>query len=197
MVERIKPRSQEVVRHDHAGQPTKYLPSFARTCQFMAQRGATVAEMADACSVDTRTFYNWMNAHPELREAVDAGNDVFNPRVERALAERAIGYSVDEEHLLVVDGVIHRETIRKHYPPDVTAGIYFSKNRMPDRWRDVQRHEINATALPSSEELRQQLLVEFKDLVDQGLLSLPAPERKMKEINPRRNGFRVVSQKKV
>ncbi len=74
----------------------------------MAQRGATIAEMADACDIDTRNFYRWMNRYPELREAVDAGNDAFNPRVERALAELALGYSVDEEQLFVIDGEIKR-----------------------------------------------------------------------------------------
>jgi hypothetical protein len=27
----------------------------------------------------------------------------------------------------------------EHVPPDVTACIYWSKNRMPDRWRDQQQ----------------------------------------------------------
>jgi hypothetical protein len=26
----------------------------------------------------------------------------------------------------------------EHVPPDVTAGIYWTKNRMPERWRDQQ-----------------------------------------------------------
>ena len=78
-----------------------------------------------------------------------------------------------------------RETVRKYYPPDVTACIYWTKNRMPDRWRDVQRHEVNAVGLKSAEELRQLLALEFKDLIDQGVLKLPAP---MKEINPKSNG---------
>jgi len=55
--------------------------------------------------------------------------------------------------------------------------MYPRDGRMPDRWRDVQRHEVNAIGLKSSEELRQALLEEFKDLIDQGLLALPAPER--------------------
>ncbi|MFZ2079390.1 MAG: hypothetical protein WAV38_22625, partial [Xanthobacteraceae bacterium] len=70
-------------------------------------------------------------------------------------------------------------TARQYYPPDVTAGIYFTKNRMPEKWRDVQRHEVNATRLKSSEELRQQLAAEFQDLIDQGLLALPAPGRRI------------------
>ena len=61
----------------------------------------------------------------------------------------------------------------------------WTKNRMPDRWRDVQRHEVNAVGLKSAEELRQLLALEFKDLIDQGVLKLPAP---MKEINPKSNG---------
>ena len=73
------------------------------------------------------------------------------------------------------DGAVHKETVRKHYPPDVTACIYWTKNRMPDRWRDVQRHEVNAVGLKSAEELRQLLAAEFRDLVDRGTLVLPAP----------------------
>jgi hypothetical protein len=38
--------------------------------------------------------YKWLNRYPELREAVQIGVDTFNPRVERALAERAIGFFV-------------------------------------------------------------------------------------------------------
>ena len=64
----------------------------------------------------------------------------------------------------------------------------WTKNRMPDRWRDVQRHEVNAIGLKSAEELRQLLALEFKDLIDQGVLKLPAPDKKMKEINPKSNG---------
>jgi hypothetical protein len=53
------------------------------------------AEIADCFAVTTRTLSNWLAQYTELRDAVDAGNDVFNPRVERALAERALGYEVD------------------------------------------------------------------------------------------------------
>jgi hypothetical protein len=49
---------------------------------------------------------------------------------------------------------------------------------MPEKWRDVQRREVNSTGrLKSAEEIRQELLTEFQDLVDQGLLMLPAPRR--------------------
>lgn len=176
---------------------TRTTTSFPRIAKLLAQRGAILSEIADCFGVTTRTLSNWLNEYPELRDAIDVGNDVFNPRVERALAERAIGFYVDVEEMFVVDKKLEKKTVRKYYPPDVTAAIFFLKNRLSDRWRDVQRHQVNATGLRSSEEISQQLLEEFKDLIDQGLLQLPAPGRKMKEINPRGNGFRVVSQKKV
>ncbi|MGB6766983.1 MAG: hypothetical protein WBE50_02630 [Methyloceanibacter sp.] len=54
----------------------------------------------------------------------------------------------------------------------------------------MQRHEVKEVGLKSSEELQRLLAVEFKDLIDQGLLQLPPPERKVKEINPRGKGGR-------
>ena len=161
---------------------------FPRTAGFLAQRGAILSEIADCFEVTTRTLSNWLNKYPELRDAVDAGNDVFNSRVERALAERAIGFYADQYTWRETTKEAQRHgaprfelvpTARQYYPPDVTAGIYFTKNRMPEKWRDVQRHEVNATRLKSSEELRQQLAAEFRDLIDQGLLALPAPGRRI------------------
>ena len=37
------------------------------------------------------------------------------------------------------DGKITKVPYTEHVPPDVTACIYWLKNRRPDRWRDVQR----------------------------------------------------------
>jgi hypothetical protein len=163
--------------------------TFPRSAKFLAQRGATQAEIADCFQVSTRAFEKWLTLYPELREAVTVGNEAFDTRVERALAERAIGFWVDIPVQVMHKGkLVEVGCERKYFPPDVTAGIFWTKNRMPDRWRDVQRHEVNQVGLKSADELRQLLLTEFKDLVDQGLLQLPAPERRMREINPRGNG---------
>jgi hypothetical protein len=118
----------------------------------LAQRGAILSEIADCFAVTTRTLTRWLTQYPELRAAVDAGNDVFNPRVERALAERAIGFYVDVEEVKITkDGGEVRYNIRKYFPPDVTAAIFFLKNRMPEKWRDVQEHH-HSGALKSSDE---------------------------------------------
>jgi hypothetical protein len=43
---------------------------------------------------------------------------VFNTRVERALAERAIGFYVDVEEVFVIDKKLEKKIVRKYYPPD-------------------------------------------------------------------------------
>jgi hypothetical protein len=166
--------------------PRKYNPKiFPRSAKFLAQRGATQAEIAQCFNVSTRVLQHWLTIYPELREAVTVGNEAFDSRVERSLAEQAIGYFVDiPVYVTTSKKVTEIGVKRQYFPPNVTAGIYWTKNRMPEKWRDVQRHDVTATVLKSSDELRQALLLEFKDLVDQGLLQLPAPG-KMKEINPR------------
>jgi hypothetical protein len=52
-------------------------------------------------------------------------------------------------------------------PLDVTAQIFWLKNRRPDRWRDVQKHEhgsVDAFARMSDAELRAFLAEEAKAL---------------------------------
>ena len=58
-----------------------------------------------------------------------------------ALAQRAIGYEVDViEKKVLSDGKVIPYKVRRHYPPDVTACIFWLKNRNPKQWRDVQDH---------------------------------------------------------
>jgi hypothetical protein len=79
----------------------------------MAQRGATIAELASACSVYSSTFHVWLSEYPALREAVDVGNEAFDTRIERALAERALGYSVDVEEWFIVRGKLESKQFRR------------------------------------------------------------------------------------
>ncbi|MGB6756197.1 MAG: hypothetical protein WBE71_27530, partial [Xanthobacteraceae bacterium] len=136
MVARVRSKSDVVPVQ--RGAPTKYDPKFVKTAKFLAMHGATLNEIANCFEISTRTLNHWLNQYPDLRAAVDAGNDVFNPRVERALAERAIGFYADEfgwkcneksgERELVVTG-------RKYYPPDVRAIIFYLKNKVPHEYR--------------------------------------------------------------
>jgi hypothetical protein len=63
-------------------------------------------------------------------------------RVERSLYNRAIGYSYDAVKIFCdKNGKVTRVPCREHVPPDVTACIFWLKNRNPAKWRDVQNVE--------------------------------------------------------
>jgi len=122
-------------------------------------------------------------------EAVHAGNDAFNPRrVERALAERAIGFSVDLCDWVDDDETgerVLKPTSRKYYPPDVTAMIFFLKNRMKEKYRDVQKHHHSGEVFQTSAELLVELRKDVLELKAEGIdilegvesVALPAPQK--------------------
>ena len=60
--------------------------------------------------------------------------------VSASLYQRALGYSHDDVDIKVVRGKIVKTKIRKHYPPDTTAAIFWLKNRQKHNWRDKQEH---------------------------------------------------------
>lgn len=121
---------------------SKYKPEFAKMARILAEQGATDDILADAFSVSTSAIKGWYSAHPEFGTAVREGkNVVFDPKVERSLAQRALGYTVDTEEVkILANGDIIRYPVRKHFPPDTTACIFWLKNRNPTAWRDVQDH---------------------------------------------------------
>jgi hypothetical protein len=131
-----------------------------------------------------------MNQYTDFAAAIQAGNDVFNPRVERALAERAIGFYADqysyrvttaEERKAGAPDRLLEVTGRTYYPPDVTAGIYWSKNRIKDKWSDVSKVEVQGK-LKSSDEYLRDFNTKLLKLQKQGYLKglkvygLPEPE---------------------
>ena len=78
--------------------------------------------------------------HGEFRGALKVSKDVFDDKIERSLAQRAIGYSHPAvKAFMTRDGKIVEHHYTEHYPPDTTAALFWLKNRRPDRWRDVQR----------------------------------------------------------
>ena len=111
-------------------------PEFIKEAEEQAKLGATDQELADYFGVDVRTLYRWKNTSAEFRQALKAGKEEADDRVERSLFERALGYERDEVDIRVVSGEIVKTPIRKFYPPDTTAAIFWLKNRKPAEWRD-------------------------------------------------------------
>jgi len=125
-----------------AGRPTDYRPEYAQQAEKLCRLAATDIEIADFFQVDVRTIYRWKEAHDEFCQALKTGKELADERVERSLFARATGYEHDEEDIRVVNGEIVRTPIRKYYPPDTTAGIFWLKNRRKEQWREIKAVEV-------------------------------------------------------
>ena len=107
-----------------------------------ARDGLTDEQIAHNMGIATGTLYEWKNRFPELSEALKKGKEVVDIQVENALLKRALGYEYEETKVIVeTDGRKRVERIKKHVLPDVTAQIFWLKNRRPDKWRDKKEIE--------------------------------------------------------
>lgn len=118
------------------GRPSGYQPEFAKQAQKLCQLGATDKELADFFEVSDRTIYRWQTQFPEFCQALKAGKEAADERVERSLYHRATGYTFESEKVFQFQGSIVRADTKEHVPPDTTAMIFWLKNRRPEAWRD-------------------------------------------------------------
>lgn len=123
------------------GRPSKYKPEFAEQAKKLAVLGATDAQMADFFGVSISTFSLWKVEYAEFSESLKVAKEEADKRVEHSLYQRAMGYEHDEVDIRVVAGELKMTPIRKHYPPDTTACIFWLKNRKPKEWRDKVEHQ--------------------------------------------------------
>lgn len=98
--------------------------------------GWTDTEISDLLGVKRRTFSDWKRIRPEFGELVAEWKEIADQRVERALFERAVGYSVEEERPMVVAGEVQIVRYRKHIASDPTSMIFWLKNRKKEEWND-------------------------------------------------------------
>lgn len=124
-----------------AGRPSKYKPEFVKQASKLCALGATDAQVADFFEVSVSTISLWKVEHAEFSEALKVAKEEADKRVEHSLYQRAMGYEHDEVDIRVVAGALTITPVRKHYPPDTTACIFWLKNRKPAEWRDKVEHE--------------------------------------------------------
>lgn len=132
------PDAAEGVEPRGVGRPSLFRDEFASQAKKLAALGATDLEMADFFGVNVATLHRWKAGRPEFCESLKAGKEESDERVTRSLFSRATGYEHDEVDIRVVNGAVVQTPVRKFYPPDTVACIFWLKNRRPDLWRDKQ-----------------------------------------------------------
>lgn len=117
----------------------------------LAIQGKTIAEIAKEFGVSRSTLNKWISENEELANLVNEGRDVADAKVERSLYQRAIGYTVKEKKVIQTidkDGKqkpARVEVVERVFPPDVTAQIFWLKNRKPSKYRDKQDVAVEDT----------------------------------------------------
>lgn len=124
------------------GRPTVFNDALCEKMIQLYEKGKTDQQVADIIGVSRKTINNWKGKHPDFVYALREMKQVADSFVEASLFSRAVGFSHEEQKVFQYEGqIVTHETV-KQYPPDVTAAIFWLKNRQPDRWRDKTEQDI-------------------------------------------------------
>lgn len=69
--------------------------------------------------INKATLYDWKNKYPDISDALKKGKEVVDIQVENALLKNALS-------------------------GNITAQIFWLKNRRPDKWREKREVEVNS-----------------------------------------------------
>ena len=117
-----------------------------------ARDGLTDEQISYNIGIHPSTLYEWQKKYPKITEALKKGKEVIDRQVENALLKRALGYEYEEVKQIIEkdDKGKDRKRIEKtvkHVVPDVTAQIFWLKNRKPQEWRDKQQVDLDVTGV--------------------------------------------------
>lgn len=128
------------------------------------RNGLTNEQIAKNIGVNQDTLYTWIRRFPEFSEALKIGRDEADMQVENALFKRALGYyteDIQEEYEGTVR--VKRVVKKKWVAPDISAQIFWLKNRASNRWRNDDRLIVNDTKDEKASDLHVTILSALKD----------------------------------
>jgi len=124
-----------------------YGPTIPSRLLILAELGLTQMQIASAFGVSIKTIESWLYKYEECKIAYDKGKWIHDFGVQKTLLKRALGYEYEEVRVTKGTDSLGREynmtvTTTKHVKPDVTAEIFWLKNRHKGEWADVNRTEF-------------------------------------------------------
>lgn len=113
-----------------------------------ASEGLTDLELAYKMGIVRTTLAEWKVKVPLISDTIKKGKEKVDRKVEQTLLERAMGgYKIKETKKIIRrlpngEQDVKIEEVEKEIPADITAIIFWLKNRMPKEWRDKQNIEV-------------------------------------------------------
>ena len=129
-----------------------------------ARDGLTDEQIAKNIGIGYSTLQAWKSKYRDIQDTLKRGKEVIDREVENALLKRALGYTYNEvtQEANEFGELAVSKVVTKQVSPDVTAQIFWLKNRKPKEWRDRKETEIsgglninNPFADLTTEELRK------------------------------------------
>lgn len=131
---------------------TKYKKEYAEQARKLCLLGLIDEDLAAFFEVAESTLNLWKKKHPEFKQAIHDGKLLPNAEVADAVYKSALGYEHDETYVNFHNGKYKTKTIKKRHAPNMTAAIFFLKNRTGAsmsgisgkslQWKDKQEHEL-------------------------------------------------------
>lgn len=130
-----------------------------------ARDGLTDEQIATKIGINRTTLYKWIDRFSDIGNALKQGKEPVDIEVEDSMVKLALGHYVTvkkpmkirtEKRLKKKDkngreyetGVIVEEHIeyvdeQVYIPPNVTAQIFWLKNRKPEQWKDKREQVVS------------------------------------------------------
>lgn len=103
-----------------------------------ARDGLTDEQIAKNMGISVATLYNWKNDYLEIVESLKKGKEVIDYEVENALLNNALN-------------------------GNITAQIFWLKNRKPDKWRDRVEHNYDAGELSKVDKILRSIDMKMEE----------------------------------
>lgn len=152
------------------GRPSKLAKIDMEEFKQLALSGYTDKQLAKHFKINELTINRWKKQYPNLCKSLKDWKRNADAKVEKSLYKRALGYNYDEvvyeksnvgglgiklsegeiEHIKHCDTYRTKITV-KQVVPDVTAQIFWLKNRQPERWRDKTEVVVKDSPLTQEE----------------------------------------------
>lgn len=148
-------KNKKKVPSRREGRPSKYDSIDKTQIKKLILSGWDDAQISEFFGIAVSTLIRWKKKNKEFCLTLKDWKKEADLKVEKSLYQRAIGYDYDEvtyEKSKIgglgiklkkgeIESLKHCDTyktkvVTKQVAPDVTAQIFWLKNRQPDQWRD-------------------------------------------------------------
>lgn len=136
------------------GRPTKYKATYCGQVYKLCLLGATDQDIADFFEVNVDTVQEWKKVYARFSDSIKRGKKIADMIVADSLFQRSKGAMIKKQAAYKLKTVKYEGTkrieteeikivdLKEQVPPDTTAGIFWLKNRHPEKWRDAQKMEL-------------------------------------------------------